>query len=73
MPPLPEGCAIVAVALPLEVRLRASARSGDTITQCCLDERGGVLRRRGKLRRYGEHQTFFVDLAKRDSTRYWVQ
>lgn len=50
VPPLPEGCAIVAVALPLGARLKEYARSGDAITQCCQEgwrrvfeaERGGA-------------------------------
>lgn len=40
MPPLPEECAIVAVALPREGRRKEYARSGDAITQCCLGKRG---------------------------------
>lgn len=42
MPPLPEGCAIVAVASPLRARLREYARSADAIAQCCLEGRRGV-------------------------------
>lgn len=64
MPPLPEGCAITAVALPLRVQLTDHALSGDANTQCCLGLRGVL--QGGEERCFGRPtQTFFVDLIKR--------
>lgn len=47
VPPLPEGCAIVAVASPQAAGLEDYTRSGDAIMQCCLEREGVSKAERG--------------------------
>lgn len=65
VPPLPEGCAIVAVALPPEAGHEGHTRSGDAITQCCLTGTGVE----GEEKCFGTADTnLAVDLIIKQST-----